>query len=165
MKMKISPQTLFIISSVFIFLISSFIRYLILYQAIGFFNGLVILSFFIFLAFWQNFLAFRRAGELIGLKSKKQIFIISVIFVLGFSELVWSISFMPFPFFILGGILAVIFGVTLDIYREYFRKLASDSSSALGLKIKKVIIKDVIAGIILIIIFIFISPWLPPKAY
>jgi len=72
---------------------------------------------------------------------------------------------MPFPFFILGGILAVIFGVTLDIYKEYFRKPASDNLSAFGLKIKKVIIKDVIAGIILIIIFIFISPWLPPKAY
>ncbi|HEY4494854.1 MAG TPA: hypothetical protein VJC01_00160 [Candidatus Paceibacterota bacterium] len=163
--MKISSQTLFVISSVFIFLVSSFIWYLILYQAISFFIGLIILSFFIFLAFWKNFLTFRRAGELIGLKSKKQIFIISIIFVLGFSELVWSISFMPFPFFILGGILAVIFGVTLDIYKEYFRKPASDNLSALGLKIKKVIIKDVIAGIILIIIFIFISPWLPPKAY
>jgi len=162
---KVASQTLFVISSIFIFLASSFIWYVILYQAIGFFIGLIILSFFIFLVFWQNFLAFRRAGELIGLKSKKQIFIISVIFVLGFSELVWSISFMPFPFFILGGILAVIFGVTLDIYREYFRKPASDNSSAFNGKIKKVIIKDVMAGIALITIFILISPWLPPKAY
>ena len=157
---KISPQTLFVISSVFIFLISSFIWYLILYQAISFFSGMVILSFFIFLTFWKNFLVFRWNGELIGLKSKKQIFIISVIFVLGFGELIWSISFMPFPFFILGGILTVIFGVTLDIYKEYFRKPASDN-----LKIKKVLIKNIAAGIVLIIIFIFISPWLPPKAY
>src|SRR3989344_2244927 len=118
--MKISPQTLFVISSVFIFLISGFIWYLILYQAVSFFNGLIILSFLIFLAFWQNFLAFRRTGELIGLKSKKQIFIVSIVFALCFGELIWSISFMPFSFFILSGILAVIFGSTLDIFREYF---------------------------------------------
>ena len=165
MKMKISSQTLFVISSVFIFLVSSLIWYLILYQAIGFFIGLIILSFFIFLAFWQNLLAFRRAGELIGLKSKKQIFIISIIFVLGFSELVWRISFMPFSFFILGGILAVIFGVTLDIYTEYFKKLVNNNSPDFSGKIKKVIIRDITAGVILITIFIFISPWLPPKAY
>ncbi|MBI2446625.1 MAG: hypothetical protein HYV51_02265 [Parcubacteria group bacterium] len=139
--------------------------YLILYQAIGFFSGLMILSFLIFLTFWQNFLTFRRAGELIGLKSKKQIFVISVIFVLGFSELIWSISFMPFPFYILGGILSVIFAVTLDIYREYFGKPANDNLFAFSIKIKKVIIKDIVAGIALITIFILISSWLPPKVY
>ncbi len=155
---KISPQTFFIISSVFIFLISGFIWYLILYQAISFFNGLVILSFLIFLIFWQNFLAFRRTGELIGLKSKKQIFIVSAVFTLGFSELIWGISFMPFSFFILSGILSVIFAVTLDIFKEYFKKSEVDD-----LKIKKVLIRDITAGIILIIIFIFINPWLPPK--
>jgi len=72
---------------------------------------------------------------------------------------------MPFPFFILGGILAVIFGVTLDIYGEYFRKPANDSSFDFNGKIKKVIIKDVMAGIVFITIFILISPLLPPKAY
>lgn len=158
--MKISSQTLFITSSVFIFLISSFIWYLIMYQAISFFGGLIILSFLFFLTFWQNFLALRRTGELIGLKSKKQIFIVSIVFVLGFSELMWGISFMPFPFFILGGILSVIFGTTLDIFREYFKKPMNDH-----LKIKKVLIRDIAAGVILIIIFIFISPWLPQKAY
>jgi len=158
--MKISPQTLFVISSVFIFLISGFIWYLILYQAVSFFNGLIILSFLIFLAFWQNFLAFRRTGELIGLKSKKQIFIVSIVFALCFGELIWSISFMPFSFFILSGILAVIFGSTLDIFREYFKKSAIDD-----LKIKKILIRDITAGIILITIFIFISPWLPSKAF
>lgn len=157
---KISPQTLFVITTVSIFLIAGFIWYLILYQAVNFFSGLIILSFLIFLAFWQNFLAFRRTGELIGLKSKKQIFIISIVFALGFSELIWSISFMPFSFFILGGILSVIFGIVLDIFKEYFKKSAIDD-----LKIKKVLIRDIAAGIILIIIFIFISPWLPPKVY
>lgn len=156
---KISPQSLFVVSSVSVFLISSFIWYLILSQTIAFLSGLIILIFLIFLLFWQNFLAFRRAGELIGLKSKKRIFIVSIIFVLGFSELIWSISFMPFSFFILGGILAVIFGATLDILKEYFKELKSDD-----LKIKKVLIRDITAGIILITIFIFISSWLPPKA-
>ena len=158
--MKVSPQILFVISTIFIFLATSFIWYLILYQAINFVSGLVILSFLIFLAFWQNLLAFRRAGELIGLKSKKQIFIVSLVFTLGFSELIWSISFMPFSFFILSGILSVVFAETQDIFKEYFKKSANDYS-----EIKKILTKDIIAGIILITIFIFISPWLPSKVY
>lgn len=155
---KISPQILFVISSIFIFLISSLIWYLILYQAISFFSGLIIISFLFFLTFWQNFLGLRRAGELIGLKSKKQIFTVSIVFALGFSELIWSISFMPFSFFILGGILSIIFAVVLDTFKECFKKSTADD-----LKIKKVLIRDISAAIILITIFIFISPWLPPK--
>ena len=157
---KISSHSIFIISSVFIFLVSSFIWYLILYQALSFLKGIIILVFFIFLAFWQNFLASRRAGELIGLKSKKQIFTVSVILTLGFSQLIWSISFTPFPFFILGGALVVIFAVTLDIFREYFKQ-----STAYDLKIKNVLIRDITTGIILITIFIFINSWLPSKVY
>ncbi len=157
---KISPQILFVISSVFIFLISSFVWYLILYQAIGFFSGLVIISFLIFMAFWQNFLALRRNGELIGLKIKKQIFIVSIIFALGFGELIWSISFMPFSFFILGGILSIVFAAVLDIFEKYFKKSMVDD-----LKMKKILIRNITAGVVLIIIFILISPWLPPKAY
>ena len=154
--MKISAKTLFILSPTFIFLAVSFIWYLILYQAISFFSGFTIL---IFLTFWQNFLAYRMSGELTKIKSKKQIFIVSLVFVLGFGELIWSISFLPFSFFILGGIVAVIFGATVDIYKEWFRKSMVDS-----FKIKKVLIRDVTLGAILIIIFIFISPWLPLKA-
>ncbi len=156
---KISPQTLFIISVLFIFLTTGFIWYLILYQAISFFSGLIILSFLVFLAFWQNFLTLRRAGELIGLKSKRQIFTVSIVFSLGFSELIWSLSFMPFSFFILSGALTVVFGVVLDVFKEYFKKSTADD-----LKIKKILIKDIAAGIILITTFIFINPWLPPKA-
>lgn len=162
--MKFSSSIIFIISIVFVFLISGFIWYLILYQAIGFFNGLVILSFLIFLTFWQNFLATRRAGKLTGLKSKKRIFIVSVVIVLGFSELIWSISFMPFSFFILGGMLSVIFGVTLDIFKEYFKKSTIDDLSAESVNIKSILIRDITAGIVLITIFILISPWLPLKA-
>ena len=155
---RISPIIISVTMPFWIFLVSSFIWYLVLYQAISFFSGIAILIFLIFLTFWQIFLSFRRKGELIGLKNKKQIIVVSLVFVLGFSELIWSISFMPFSFFILGGILAVIFGVVLDIYKEYFKKSIGDN-----LNIKRILIRDVVTGVILIAIFIFISPWLPPK--
>lgn len=157
---KISPPILFVISSVFIFLISGLVWYLILYQAIGFFSGLLIMGFLIFLVFWQNFLALRRNGELSGLKIKKQILVVSLIFTLGLCEIIWSVSFMPFSFFILGGIISVVFAAVLDIFEKYFKKSIVDN-----LKIKKILTKNIIAGVVLIIIFIFISPWLPPKAY
>ena len=156
---KISPKILPILLPFWIFLAGSFFWYLVLYQAISFFTGIIILTFLIFLTFWQVFLSFRIGGELIGLKSKKQVFTVSLFFGFGFSELIWSISFMPFSFFILGGILAVIFSIVLDIYREYFKRQVIDS-----LKIKRILIRDVVAGVVLITIFIFISPWLPTKA-
>lgn len=157
---KFSLPILLIISASFIFLTSSFIWYLILYQAISFFSGLVILSFLIFIIFWKIFLAFRKSGELIGLKNKRQIFVVSTVLVLCFSEFIWSISFMPFPFFIMGGILTVIFTVIIDICKEYFKKSSIDD-----LIIRRVIMRDITIGVILITIFIFISPWLPPKVY
>lgn len=158
--MKIPLKMIFIISSVWIFLISGFILYLIIYQTISFFSGLFIISFLYLATFWQNLSAFRRSGESIGLKSKKQILIISLILTLGFSELFWTISFLPFSFFILSGILAIIFSVVLDIYKEYFKRHVGNDT-----KIKRILIRDITAGAILIIIFIFISPWLPQKAF
>lgn len=157
---KFSLPILLIISAVFIFLTSSFIWYLILYQAISFFSGLAILSFLFFIIFWKIFLAFRKSGELIGLKNKRQIFVVSTVLVLCFSEFIWSISFMPFSFFIMGGMLTVIFTVIIDICKEYFKKSSIDD-----LIIRRVLIRDITIGVILITIFIFISPWLPPKAY
>lgn len=157
--MKISSKTLSIILPSWIFFICSFVLYLILYQTIRFFSGLLILIFLIFLTFWQIFLSFRRAGELTLLKDKKQIFAVSLVFSLGFGELIWSISFTPFSFFILGGILAVIFGAVFDIYKEFFKKPIDDN-----LKIRKILIRDIIAGFVLITIFIFLSPWLPIRA-
>lgn len=158
--MKISSKIIFTASPVFVFLISSLAWYLILYQIISFLTGFIFLIFTIFLAFWQNFLAFRKSGELIGLKSKKQIIIISTIFVLAFSELIWSISFLPFSLFILSGIISILFLVVLDIYKEYFRYPLNND-----FKINKILIRDAAFGIILILIFIFISPWFPPKTY
>lgn len=156
---KISPQIISVMLPAFIFLSGSFVFYLFLYQAISFFSGITILVFLIFLTFWRIFLLFRREGELIGLKNKKQVFVVSLVFALGFGELIWSISFMPFSFFILGGIVAVIFGVVLDIFREYFKKSAPDN-----FEVKRFVKRDITLGVILITIFIFISPWLPPKA-
>lgn len=161
--MKISSQMIFMVSPVWIFLALSFVLYLILYQAISFFSGLVIASFLFFLTFWRDFLSLRFSGELVGLKSKKQILIFSAILTFGFTELVWAISFLPFSFFILGGIMAIIFGVVLDIYKEYFKKFINDDES--GIKIKKILIRDITFGIVLITIFIFISKWLPPRAF
>ena len=156
---KASSQIISVTMPFWIFLTGSFIFYLFLYQAISFFSGIAILVFLFFLTFWRIFLLLRREGELMGLKNKKQVFVVSLVFALGFSELIWSISFMPFSFFILGGIVAVIFGVVLDVFREYFKKSASEN-----LEIKRFLKRDVAIGVILIIIFIFISPWLPPKA-
>lgn len=156
--MKAYPKIISVFLPAWIFLASSFVWYLVLYQAISFFSGLAVLIFLIFLTFWQIFLLLRQNGELTGLKNKKQILVVSSILVFGFSELIWSISFMPFSFFILGGILAVIFGIVLDIYKEFFKKAANDI-----LKIKRILIRDITLGVILILIFIFISSWLPPK--
>ena len=156
---KISSKVFSVVSPIWVFLVASFIFFLILYQAISFFSGFAVLVFLFFLTIWKNFLVSRRSGELIGLKNKKQIFIVSLIFVLGFGELIWSVSFLPFPFFVLGGILAVIFGVVLDVYKEYFRE-----PSVFNGEIKRILIRDIVTGIILITIFIFISPWLPPRA-
>ena len=156
---RISPHIILVALPFWIFLAGSFIFYLFLYQAISFFSGITILVFLIFLTFWRIFLLFRREGELIGLKNKKQILALSLVFALGFSEFIWSISFMPFSFFILGGILAVIFGVVLDIYREYFKKSENEN-----FEIKRFLTRDIALGVTLITIFIFISPWLPPKA-
>jgi len=156
--MIIASKMLFLVSPAWLFLVSSFIFYLILYQAISFFSGILTASSLYFFTFWQDFSTLRRSGESTGLNNKKQVFVISTILTLGFSELFWTISFLPFSFFILGGILAVIFGVVLDIYREYFRRPVGND-----LKTKKVLIRDTIVGVILIIIFIFLSPWLPQK--
>lgn len=156
--MKAYPKIISVVLPVWIFLASSFIWYLVLYQTISFFSGLAVLIFLIFVTFWQIFLLLRRNGELTGLKNKKQILVVSLILVFGFSELIWSISFMQFSFFILGGILAVIFGIVLDIYKEFFKKAANDI-----LKTKRILIRDITLGVILIVIFIFISPWLPLK--
>ncbi|MBI4919993.1 hypothetical protein HY838_01750 [Candidatus Azambacteria bacterium] len=165
--MKITPKKFSFFSPLLIFFTASFIWFLILSQTVNFVAGFAMLSLISFFTFWKGLLIIRRAGELFGLKSRKQIFIVSLGAALGFSELVWVISFLPFPFFILGGVLAVIFAIIFNIFREWF-KLRRDQNLFAGSDendFKKVLAKNIILGAVLIIILIFLSPWLPSKTF
>jgi len=146
--MKITPKTFLFAMPFLVFFMASFIWLEILSQKIGFVTGLIILSLASFLIFWNGLLINRLAGELFGLKSRKQIFVFSLGIVLGFCELIWAISFLPFPFFILGGLFTVIFAIAFNV-----------------IVFGHNIIKNAILGISLIIIFILSSPWLPPKVF
>ena len=116
--MKIAPKNFLFISPILIFLIAGFIWFLVLAQTVGFFAGFVILAIFSFLIFWKGLLISRRNGELFGLRSRKQIFVISLIVALVFGEIIWVVSFLPFPFFILGGLFAIIFAVVFNIFKN-----------------------------------------------
>ncbi|MBU2081817.1 hypothetical protein KKH14_00040 [Patescibacteria group bacterium] len=146
--MKITPKTFLFVMPFLIFFVASFIWLEILSQKIGFITGLVILGGVSFLIFWNGLLISHRTGELFDLKNRKQIFVFSLGIMLGFCELIWAISFLPFPFFILGGLFAVIFAIAFNI-------IVSGHN----------IIKNTLLGASLIIIFILSSPWLPPKAF
>lgn len=161
--MKISPENFSFISSILIFLAGSVVWFLILAQTINFITGFIVLGLISLLVFWRGFLISRRAGELFGLKSRKQIFIVSLGATLGFSELAWAISFLPFPFFILGGLFATIFAIAFNIFKEYFKQHQGLFADLDRSNFKKILTKNIILGIILIIVLISISPWLPPK--
>ena len=148
--MKISPKIFLFISPILVFLAASIIWFLILVQIISFIIGFIVLGLFSLLIFWKGFLISRRAGELFGLKSRKQIFIISLGAALGFSELIWGISFMPFSFFILGGLFAIIFAIVFNIFKEYFKQhqgLFADSDKN---SFKKILTKNIVLGLSLI---------------
>jgi len=151
--MKISPENFLFISPILIFLAADFIWFLILAQAVGFFAGFVILAIFSFLIFWKGLLISRRNGELFGLKSKKQIFSASLSAGLVLSEIIWVISFLPFPFFILGGLFAIIFALIFNIFKKYFKQQEEPFGNL------------IILAVVLIIILISISPWLPSKTF
>jgi hypothetical protein len=161
--MKISPKNFLFLSPILVFLAASIIWFLILAQAISFIAGFIVLGLFLFLIFWKGFLVSRRAGELFSLKSRKQIFIVSLGATLGLGELIWVISFLPFSFFILGGLLAAIFAVVFNIFKEYFKQHQGLFADSERKDFKKTLTKNIILGIILIVILILISPWLPPK--
>lgn len=152
--MKITPKTFLFAMPFLVFFMVSFIWFEILSQKMGFIAGLIILSLASFLIFWKGLLINRRAGELFDLKSRKQIFVFSLGIALGFCELIWAISFLPFPFFILGGLFTVIFAIAFNIISEYLKQPRE----------LKFLIRNIILGISLIIIFILSSQWLPPKA-
>jgi hypothetical protein len=138
-----------------VFFSAGFIWLEILSQKMGFVVGIVILSFASFLIFWNGLLISRRAGELSGLKNRKQIFVFSLGAALGFCELIWALSFLPFSFFILGGLFTVIFAVAFNVINEHLKQCGE----------LKFLIKNVILGAGLIIILILSSPWLPPKTF
>lgn len=163
--MKISPKNFSFISPILVFLVSSIIWFLILAQIISFIAGFVVLGLFSLLMFWRGLLISRRAGELFGLKSRKQIFIVSLGVTLGFSELIWAIAFMPFSFLILGGLLTTIFAIVFNIFKEYFKQHQDLFADLDRSSFKKILTKNVVLGIILIIILISISSWLPPKTF
>ncbi len=163
--MKISPKNFLFISPILVFLAASIIWFLILAQTISFIAGFIVLGLFSLLMFWRGLLVSRRAGELFGLKSRKQIFIVSLGITLGFSELIWAISFMPFSFFILGGLFATIFAIVFNIFKEYFKQRQGLFADLDESSFKKILTKNIVLGIILIIILISISSWLPPKTF
>ncbi len=163
--MKISPKNFSFISPILIFLAASIIWFLILAQTISFIAGFIVLDLFSFLIFWRGLLISRRAGELFSLKSRRQIFIVSLGAALGFSELIWAISFMPFSFFILGCLFATIFAIVFNILKEYFKQHRGLFADLDKSDFKKILTKNIVLGIILIIILISISSWLPPKTF
>ena len=146
--MKITPKTFLFVMPFLVFFMASFIWLEILSQKVGFIAGLITLSLVSFLIFWNGLLINRRAGELFGLKSRRQIFVFSLGIALGLCELIWTISFLPFSFFILGGLFTVIFAITFNVIIN-----------------GRNIIKNIILGVGLIIIFILSSPRLPPKVF
>jgi len=140
-------------ASPMVFFIASAVWFLILAQAISFFYGLLIFTTMAFLIFRQGLIINRQAGLLFELKNKKQILAISLISSVGFAEIFWTISFMPFSFYTLGGIMAAVFAVSFIILKSYYERL----------DIKSLMLKNILFGIILIVIFIGISSWLPKK--
>ncbi len=146
--MKITPKTFLFIMPFLVFFMASFAWLEILSQKISFVVGLIILSLAVFFIFWNGLLINRRAGELSILKSRKQILVFSFGIALGFCELFWAVSFLPFPFFILGGIFTVIFAVAFNVIVN-----------------NRNVIKNIVLAAGLIIIFILSSPWLPPKTF
>lgn len=164
MNKFLTPKNFSIAMPLIIFTFASLVWRIILDPtAIGFFSGLLILSIIAFLLFWRGLLFSRQTGELFGLKKKSQIFFISAAATLGFGELIWTISFLPFAFFILGGIFAVVFSVIFDILKNYFKIQPGLFRDLDKNNFKKTLYKDIFGGAVMIIIFILISPWLPVR--
>ena len=163
--MKLSPKIFAVFSALAVFFAAALVWFLILTQIFSFFSGFVFLGIFSFLVFWKGLLISRQAGELFRLKTKKQIFAASAAAALGFLELIWVISFLPFPFYVLGGLLAVIFSAAFDIFKEYF-KMRPGVYGDLNMdreRFKKALVKDIVGSAIFAVIFIALSSWLPRR--
>lgn len=160
---NVSPKFFSIILPFLVFILASIIWFLILIQSVNFIFGFVILSLFSFVIFWQGLLISRKSGELFTLKNRRQIIIISLAVTLGFSELIWVISFLPFSFFVLAGLFSAIFATIFDVIKEYFKKHVGLFEETDRKKFNKILIRDILSAAIFIIIIISLSSWLPLK--
>lgn len=163
MKKFLTPKIFSITAPLIIFIAGNIVWLMILTQAIGFFSGLLALSAVTFLLFWRGLLISRQAGELFGLRTKRRIFLVSATVALGFSELIWTISFSPFAFFVLSGIFTVIFSIIFDILKEYFKRRLGSFKDFDKDGFKKLLYKDIFGGVILVVVFILLSSWLPAR--
>ena len=163
MKKFLTPKIFSITAPLVIFVAGSIVWLMILTQAIGFFSGFLALNTIAFLLFYRGLLISRKTGELLGLKTKRGIFLVSAATTLGFSELIWTISFSPFAFFVLSGIFTVIFSIVFNILKEYFKRRPGLFRDFDKDSFKKLLYKDIFGGAILIIIFILLSSWLPER--
>lgn len=163
MKKFLTPKNFSITAPLIIFVASGAVWFMILTQAIKFSSGLLALSFISFLLFWRGLLISRKAGELFGLKTKRRIFLVGVATSFGFIELIWTISFLPLAFFILGGIFTIIFSIIFDILKEYFKMQPGLFRDLDNNRFKKLLYKDIFSGAVFVIILILISPWLPAR--
>lgn len=145
---------------------SGLVWFLILSQTTSFIVGIISIIVVSFLFFRWGFLAFRSAGELLGLKKRKQIIVVSLVAALALGEVFWALSFLPFSFFILGGIFTITFVIVFNMMKEYFKQQREEPPVNLKeVGFYKFLKKNIIIAVILIIILISISPWLPPKVF
>lgn len=141
-----------------VYLLASLVWFFILAQAFDFIWGLIFISAGAGLLFFQSMLITRRAGELVNIKNKTQIAVISMGVLVGLAEAAWAISFLPFGYFVLGALFTTIFCAALNIISSYYKVPLSDFET-----FKKIIIRSVALAFVFIVIFVIISPWLPQK--
>ena len=164
--MRIASNNFLPVFSLLALVASGSIWFLILSQAIGFLVGIIFMIVFSFFIIRWGFLVFRSAGELLGLKKRKQIMAVSLIAALALVEIFWTLSFLPFSFFILGGIFSITFVIVFNILKEYFKRQQENALVSLKeIGFYRFLKKNITIAVILIIILISISPWLPPKAF
>lgn len=139
-----------------VFFVASFLWFFSLAQAIDFVSGLVGLAAAAALILGQSLFVARRKGELTGIKNKSQILILAGGSALGFAEIIWALSFLPFSYFISGAIFTTIWVMVFNIFRRY-------GDNAGGEKFREVILRSLLIGSAFIFILIVISPWLPQR--
>ena len=140
-----------------VYFFSSLIWFFILAQAIDFIWGLIIIALVSSLIFLQAMLISRLAGQLVKIKNKNQIVILSAAVLIGLAEISWAVSFLPFGYFILGALFTAVFIATFNIIDSYYRTTLDE------IAVKKLVIRNVMVTMAFVVILVFLSPWLPQK--